>query len=215
MDEQLCVICGEEPATTRDHVPPKGIFCKPRPDNLITVPACANCNNGASALDEAFLVNLGLHVSTKGSEGERLFNEKVLPALKRNQKKLAEVLGKAKRVELTTPAGIVHGEAYASQWDSEAHDSVLERMVRGLTFHHYGEILGKNANIQTHFFNGLNKELYQMSEGWAQNSMGDDKFIYKYTSARKDDLFATVWVFQFYGGHWAGAQTKSKLVEDA
>jgi len=44
MDEpSLCTYCNAS-ATTREHVPPKLFWPKPRPDGLITVPACQACN---------------------------------------------------------------------------------------------------------------------------------------------------------------------------
>src|SRR6266446_6964374 len=52
---QTCVLCGERPATTMDHVPPKGLFLPPRP-TLITIPACEICNGGASEAEEKFRV---------------------------------------------------------------------------------------------------------------------------------------------------------------
>lgn len=41
---QLCCYCGVRKATTKDHIPPKSIFNKPRPCDLITVPYCFECN---------------------------------------------------------------------------------------------------------------------------------------------------------------------------
>jgi hypothetical protein len=37
---------------TLDHIPPIGLFPKPRPANLITVPCCFKCNNKHSGFDE-------------------------------------------------------------------------------------------------------------------------------------------------------------------
>lgn len=36
----LCCYCGINSSTTKDHIPPKSIFNKPLPNNLITVPYC-------------------------------------------------------------------------------------------------------------------------------------------------------------------------------
>lgn len=47
------VYCGK-PATTREHVPSKAFLTKPYPENLATVPACFNCNNGFSN-DEKYI----------------------------------------------------------------------------------------------------------------------------------------------------------------
>jgi hypothetical protein len=47
-----CFLCGATDNLTRDHIPPKGLFPKPRPSNLYTAPCCGPCNNGASQEDE-------------------------------------------------------------------------------------------------------------------------------------------------------------------
>ena len=50
----VCVYCGSENNLTKDHIPPKSLFAKPLPDDLITVPSCRHCNRGASRDDEYF-----------------------------------------------------------------------------------------------------------------------------------------------------------------
>jgi hypothetical protein len=49
--EALCAYCGEVPASTVDHVVPKGLFSSPLPSDMITVPACSPCNSAKSRLD--------------------------------------------------------------------------------------------------------------------------------------------------------------------
>ncbi len=63
----VCVFCGVRDGTTKDHVPPKGMFPPPRP-NLITVPACVTCNGGASEIDERFRTMLSLKVGAASPE---------------------------------------------------------------------------------------------------------------------------------------------------
>src|ERR1700730_16699359 len=57
-----CAYCGEWREITRDHVPSRSLFSKPRPSDLITVPSCYPCNNGVSRDDEYFnfVVKLGI-----------------------------------------------------------------------------------------------------------------------------------------------------------
>lgn len=52
-EDSGCIYCGE-PATTREHIPSKAFLVKPYPENLPTIPACFECNNGYSA-DEKYL----------------------------------------------------------------------------------------------------------------------------------------------------------------
>ena len=207
---ETCVICGNEMATTRDHIPPKGIFLKPRPGNLITVPACSKCNNGDSTLDEKFLAHLGAHVSYSGGEGEKFFTEKVLRTLNHNRRLRHEINSKIKPVNVKNAEGVTIRKEFVGEWDKEAHIRVVERTIRGLYYHHFNEILGSTAAVKTHFFSSLPRELQECSKDWAYNSFGNDIVIYKYTSAVKDGVRTSIWLFQFYGAHWAGGQTMSK-----
>ena len=211
MNEKLCAICGLQTATTKDHVPPKGIFSKPRPSDLITVPACHNCNNHSSVLDERFLVNLGIHVSIAGGEGKRLFEKQVLPTLRHNTKLHNKIMEELQPVDLVAPDGGVFKGAFTAKWDSEAHTKVIERTIRGLHYHHYGIILGSESTVKTHYFKNLSTEVAELSKTWAFNSLGKDAFVYKYTGASNDTVRASVWLFQFYGAHWAGGQTRTPI----
>jgi hypothetical protein len=51
--ENGCIYCGE-PATTREHVPSNAFLVAPYPENLATIPACFECNNGFSE-DEKYV----------------------------------------------------------------------------------------------------------------------------------------------------------------
>lgn len=48
-----CIYCGK-PATTREHTPSKTFLLEPYPENLPTIPACFECNNGYSE-DEKYV----------------------------------------------------------------------------------------------------------------------------------------------------------------
>ena len=52
--EIVCVYCGALSPQTRDHVPPACLFPRPRPTDLVTVPACEACNAAFSMDDEYF-----------------------------------------------------------------------------------------------------------------------------------------------------------------
>lgn len=54
-----CIYCGK-PAGTREHVPSKSLLIEPFPENLPTIPACFECNNGFSADEEYFICFLEL-----------------------------------------------------------------------------------------------------------------------------------------------------------
>ncbi len=109
-------------------------------------------------------------------------------------------------VWLTTPSGVIHGLGYRGLWDSDAHDSTIERMVRGLYFHHYGEVLGPQVEIKTHWFRELNDDMVEAASECDQRSIGDGQFVYRFGRA-SDAPLHSLWLFQFHMRHWAGGYT--------
>jgi hypothetical protein len=205
----VCVICNKMSAVTKDHIPPKGIFIKPRPNNLISVPTCFRCNNSASGLDERFRVYLGLHVGPSGNEAEQFFRSEALKTLEHNRKLRGEILTKLEPVYLTNGSGIIYDKGYKILWDNEAHDAIVERTIRGLYYHHFNEILGDLVNIKVHWFRKLTPEMVEMSRDWQVNSFGKGEVTYRYSRAIDAPLHS-VWIFQFYKAHWAGGYTTPK-----
>ena len=206
MESRTCAICGKIAEITKDHIPPKGIFPKPRPSNLITVPCCFECNNSASKYDELFRVYLSLHVGLESKERDKLFKNHVLPTVRHNNKLRKKLFKEAKRKLLSTPQGIIYDEVYELPWDSDAHDKVIERTIRGLYFYHYGEALGNEVPVDAKWYKGPNQEIFDLTENWSQNSIGVNIFDYRYVRA-VDSPEHSLWYFQFYCSHWAGGST--------
>ena len=75
---KICYYCGRTNAEkyTKDHVPPKCIFPKNKPKNLITVPCCFKCNKEMSSLDQKMRNWMGL-LSTKMPKeiSQRIFRD--------------------------------------------------------------------------------------------------------------------------------------------
>ena len=63
---EICLYCGVPGELTNDHVPPKNLFPKPRPNILVEVRACLACNGGASKDDEYFRQCLVLAEQIRG-----------------------------------------------------------------------------------------------------------------------------------------------------
>jgi hypothetical protein len=166
--ETICGICGVNQATTREHVPPKNIFLNPKPSDLITIPACFDCNNASSESDERFRLFLGLQVARFSKQGEQLFKEGTIATARHNYRYRSEILSSSERILFTTPDGIIHGSGVSIPWDSEAHDKTIEKIIRGLFFHHYRKVIANNAQINVNFFNALpniEADLYENSVG--------------------------------------------------
>ncbi|NQZ87500.1 MAG: hypothetical protein HRT54_07950 [Colwellia sp.] len=202
----LCAICGLRESASRDHVPPKAIFPRPRPNNLITVPACFECNNGASDYDDLFKVFLSLQASAHSEIAERLFNENTIRTLERNQRLLNTIREESRQLEVTDANGQLT-TATGILWNSEAHDSVIERTIRGLYFHHQRIIMPENCELRVQFLRGIPENIDQFLGLMQEVEIGDRQVVYKYY-IHQDDPRHSMWLFNFYNAHWASGYTK-------
>ncbi len=199
---KYCCYCGINRVETKDHIPPKSIFNKPRPSNLITVPSCFDCNNKASILDEQFKIYLGLHVAKFSKEGEQLFKKGVLPTLNYTKSLKTKVITSIEPIHHYDEHGKIVKTDFSILWNSEAHDAVIERITRGLFFNHYNSIVGNNAIVFVYWFKkptGIFEDVDMISV-----SIADDAFVYSYMKL-EGAKYNLIWLYQFYKSHWAGA----------
>jgi hypothetical protein len=98
----ICAYCGAPSPETRDHIPPRGVFPSPRPGDLITVPSCRPCNQGASARDERFLAYLSIQVGIDTPVTTRLWDQ-VLPGIRRNRRLHQHLREEVARYPLSLP----------------------------------------------------------------------------------------------------------------
>lgn len=83
----ICVYCGKEKKLTVDHVPPKLLFTQPYPPNLLTVPACRDCNSSFIKDDEYTRVVATISVKALNSPEAQANLPVVLRALERPEAK--------------------------------------------------------------------------------------------------------------------------------
>lgn len=147
--ELLCALCARRPATTREHVPAKGLFPKPRPNDLITVPACDPCNAGSSEDDEHLKAYFAL-----GYEAERT------PALDKIRASVTRALVRedfgglkesfARRISFQYLPG-VGGTVLTLQPrltpDRKRVHGVIAKSVRGLFYYVTGRILPPEVEV--------------------------------------------------------------------
>jgi hypothetical protein len=201
-----CVLCGKRVATTKDHVPPKGIFPKPRPNDLIKVPACFKCNHCASSTDEMFRVYLSLHVGTDTPRTKTLWEKHALRTINHNRKLKQKIIKGMKPVYVRSQGGIILGREMGILWDSEVHDSIITRTVRGLYFYHFGVVLPPESKFKINWHRSLTIEMEEMSRSWDNHSIANGDFQYRYGRS-EESPDKSIWLFQFYNKHWASAHT--------
>jgi hypothetical protein len=83
----VCAYCGAERPKTVDHVPPKLMLEEPYPANLVTVPACEDCNKKFMKNDEYTRTVIALDFRAAGSPVARSKLFKIFRSLERPQAK--------------------------------------------------------------------------------------------------------------------------------
>src|SRR5262245_49176576 len=105
---KACVYCGATDNLTDDHIPPKNLFPRPRPSNLITVPACLTCHSTTSKDDENFRLRLCMSEQVGRHSEAKKAREAAFRALLRPQARgfKAGFLSDVRQISLWTQSGL-------------------------------------------------------------------------------------------------------------
>lgn len=195
--ERECYWCGE-PATGRDHVFGRMLF-EEVPSDVITVPACVSHNN-ALQKDEHYARIYLLSIAYPKDVARRLWEGKVRRELRRSPKLRAMFSAQLRDFTMYSPGGIYLGDASGLDPDGTRISRVMEKIVRGLTYHHhlrrFGDIAIEGQLIQAHTRTSLPDLSHIPFE--PERSLGE-VVTYTYAIAH-DDPDYSLWVFRFYEG---------------
>ena len=203
-----CAYCGAK-ATQRDHIPPRCLFKKPRPD-LITVPSCADCNQGASTDDEYLRLVLSMRHDTHRHPDASKAWTKARRSLNRPQARglRKETLDAVHTVNLQTESDLYIGKAGAINVDLPRTERVVERTMVGLYHHHRDQRLSDESEATAFALDGLPDSDIEIAEYFVRfyqfvskadlHAIGDDVFTYRmrFLEGRPE---AGVFFCTFYG----------------
>ncbi len=193
-DFSKCAYCGQ-PATSRDHVPPKCIFPENR-HNLITVPACENHNQSKSNLDELLMQFVGIFAAQIEPLNSLLWN-RAWTSLDRGQR------GDLVRSRIVHDA---RSKLTAIPMEAEPFMGSTKLVVRGLYWHHTGNCLDLNTPVSTSMWKS-DAQLPLLHLMKVQSVAGG-QFVYAFGIA-EDDAKASIWYIQFQKNILVGAYTGS------
>jgi hypothetical protein len=206
-----CAFCGADGVLTRDHIPPKGIFAKPRPDNLITVQACTKCHSQQTSRDDEYFRN-ALIVREELSQHPEVL--KVQPTVMRSLSSphkagmLAEFLKNIRLIERVTPGGIFIRKQLALQTDMVRIRRVVQRILTGLFYHHkkhrlpvgYDALVFNDESLQNWRANQLavwQKKVIKPLLAQNAITIGNGVFSYSF-GFDTSDPDTTYWILVFY-----------------
>ena len=199
-----CGYCGKDARITKDHIPPRNIFPKPRPNNLITVPCCEACRVGWSKDDEYFRLSvLASHRVQHHPLAQKAF-ESIRSSLRRPSawKFAQQVHDSLDEVELHSPAGLYLGRQGVMALSRPRVERVCERITRGLFFLEMGVPVPDSYSVYgTPKEYGFRKLISVVPKGnfepW--KVVGNECFRYTYAKTQEDPN-CSMWLGVFYGG---------------
>ena len=206
--DRLCYNCGTREATTLDHVISKTLIPEPRPNNLLTVPACQECNGGFSKDEEYLRDRLSAAVGGYDFEAPATW-DKAWRSMQRPKAK-GKKFGLFRDVfKLPAPVETKDGPSdSAVLMNKQRVNRVVEKMVRGFYFHHFKKPL-REVRFDIDILSSINarrdrqrlleslRRVYE-SPTWAQN-FGPDTHVV--CGLAEEDDRAGLWAFKLLGQH--------------
>ncbi len=144
----MCCLCGVRIVETSEHVFPRCLFNKPLPKNLLTVPACYECNNALSKDEELFRVMIASGMAYETRAGNQIWDERIRPDLKGKRKGLKRYISSlVKQIRIVNNLGDTLGYVSVLKVNRDSVNRVLTKIAKGLYYIDTGKILPNNVNI--------------------------------------------------------------------
>ena len=202
--KKTCVYCGSRRKISKDHIPPKCLFLKPLPKDLITVPSCRKCNNAASKDDEYFRATIVLRRDAgEHPEASKVAN-KVWRSFQRPEAKGLNrlLLDNVMSFFYQNEQGFYEpGASY--NVDLQRLDLVASRIVRGLFWKEFHERLPDDYEASAYNDSGIQHMdenqlgIFRTVLEGRSTIVGNKVFRY-WKSVAPEDKYSTVWILLFY-----------------
>lgn len=202
-EKQRCVLCSVNPADSVEHVPPRSFFEPPYPNNLITVPSCALCNQG-SHLDDDYLLAFLASLDTRGASPTldlvrtrvtRGLHRPAFPGLRKQLQQAVEF-----RYERDPATGTGIADA-GIRPEPDRLTRVLQKQVRGLAYSLTSTPVRRSTFIQLERTHNMQTQPPEFWEMWVkaaeyalrgQTGRVGDVFGYAYREVKRSALAAVV-----------------------
>lgn len=152
-----CYMCNAE-ATSKEHVPPRSFFPAEKDlpagvalrKQLITVPSCDQHNTQKSTDDE-YLHYAVLMCIANNPTGQKYFAAKGVRAIDKNRPVFEELVRQHRPVIAQDTTTGVRSRTLALKLDMARIKAALEKMGRGLYFHHFQTKWLARVDVYPHF----------------------------------------------------------------
>ena len=210
---ESCIYCGQE-ANTRDHVPPKCLFPKPRTE-MVTVPACRKCNSSYEKDDVLFAVATCLDAYIDHPQATRVWETSLRPLLRKSPRFRAMLASNIMPGRVRTPGGLDLPNRFAMLFSKPRDTRVIERIVQGLLWEHYKRTVDAQTEFEVYRNPQVDPEVAELLKAFTNSSwIGGDIFRYRHGLAQ-DAPDTSIWAMQFYASSEYMVVVKGKSFKEA
>jgi hypothetical protein len=200
METDNCIFCGKA-AGTREHIPAKHFF-KGTPDrNLLTVPSCNSCNRGFQQDEDFFRQFYVSMLMDRSPQARQLMENEISRSITR-----APALGQQMFSQMALvdhyKAGVYLGQKTAyevSTLDRERINRVVDKIVKGLFYHEFGQTLPKDWIVQIIWINPKSEKelkLDDLAQTLKWNVIKEDTFAYGVDYV--PNSYQSIWILDFF-----------------
>jgi hypothetical protein len=191
----------EGASDTGDHVLAREFVQVVHRGQIPQVPACKTCN-GEKANLEHYLTGV-LPFGGRHSDALANLSENAPRRLEKNKKLHRELVTKSSRAWSQEPSGLMV-RTLAVPLDGERLEKLIEFIVRGLMFYHWGVLLGKDAFVEVHSLTSHGDKIFtkmrQLNAAQrVSNNIGDGALVYE-AAQGIDNPLISIWQLSIYGG---------------
>lgn len=210
-EKGICPFCLKNKELTDDHIPPKNLFPKPRPNTLITVKSCKLCNSNTSKDDEYFRLMLtmmdGLGTNPLVSNNQDIVVRSL--ARKEAQGLAVEFLKNIQYAPVFTINGLYmrHKSIYCI--DDRRLSSTAIKIVKGLFYHEFKKPVPVDYNAYAYFdltirdrgdFYSLEmiQKIKNLTCHEKEKVVVKDGFSYSFHKPFPEETDDSYWILKFY-----------------
>lgn len=214
---KICYLCSKEGASTRDHIPPRGIFPTKVSGNLITVWAHEECNNEFHILDEQFRLLLITECSVT-LIGKKVWDEQLVRSWFENPGTRKFLLDRLRKAVIKNPDTGELQEVDIILGDKGIIETQMKRFFRGLYYNKFKQCYPSEIELEFHKLTYSKdsipfiEDLFR-SNGFKPKWITVEKGVFRYFfgSAIEHPL-ACIAIFEFYEYSVFIVLSKTKII---
>jgi hypothetical protein len=208
-EKGICPFCLKNKELTDDHIPPKNLFPKPRPNTLITVKSCKFCNSNTSKDDEYFRLMLTMMHGLGTNPLVFNIQDIVVRSLARKEAQglAVEFLKTIQSASVFTAHGLYmpHKPIYCI--DDRRLNSTARKIVKGLFYYEFKKPVPADYDAYAYFdftiqdrgnFSSLEMIEKIKKLTYQEKVVVKDGFSYSFHKPFPEETDDSYWILKFY-----------------